>query len=63
LNKVLEENKKLRKRVKDLEERMDFVEDDINKMDTYHRRNNIEVQGLPSAIQGEQLETTIRAIT
>ena len=63
LEKVLSENKQLKKKVKDLEERLDFVEDDINKLDTYTRRNNIEVQGIPSAVQDDGLETIVKAIS
>ena len=61
LNRVLEENKNLKKKVRDLEERL-FVENDINKLDTYTRRNNIEVHGIPSAIEGEALEITVKEV-
>ena len=50
LDVVLQENKSLKARVKDLEERVNQVESDINQSDTYIRRNNIEIQGIPSTI-------------
>lgn len=62
VNKVLEENKKLKSRNNDLERRLADVEYDINKTESYIRRNNIEIQGIPNDISNDSLEQTIISV-
>ena len=64
LTKVLEDNRKLRKRVEKLEEDKEELYDSIsevqrnlNKQDQYSRRNNIELSGIPHSVNN--LEETV----
>ena len=64
LKKVLEDNRKLRKRVEKLEEDKEELYDSIsevqrnlNKQDQYSRRNNIELSGIPHSVNN--LEETV----
>ena len=59
LDKVLEENKRLSKRVKDLEESVFYIENDINEIERYTRRNNMEIYGIPANIDPSKLEETV----
>ena len=57
---MLKENKALKSRIKKLEERVFQVELDTSRQDTYIRRNNIEIQGIPSAVTN--LEETVISV-
>ena len=50
------ENLKFQQRVEKLENRISQVESDLNKKDQYNRRNNIEIQVVPSDIGDDSLE-------
>ena len=65
---ILEENKKLKDRVRDIEENKK-LEDDLGeielmvvKQDRYSRRNNIETGGIPEHFDDEHLEEASLAI-
>ena len=58
-DRLVDDNKKLRKKVNDLEERILDVENDINQTDNYIRRNNIEIHGIPVNVKDEKLEETV----
>ena len=60
---ILEENKKLKEHVHNIEEENKKLEDDlvdielmVVKQDRYSRRNNIEIGGIPEHFNDEQLE-------
>ena len=53
------ENLKLQQKVEKLENRISQVESDLNKKDQYNRRNNIEIQGIPSDISDDSLENKV----
>ena len=66
---ILEENKKLKERVRNIEEINKNLEEDlvdmevaVAKQDRYSRRNNIEIAGIPDHIDGDQLEDVAIAI-
>ena len=66
---ILEENKKLKERVKNIEEINKNLEEDfadmevaVAKQDRYSRRNNIEIGGIPDHFDGDQLEDVAIAI-
>ena len=66
---ILEDNKKLKQRVVNIEEINRKLEDDladmeieIAKQDRYSRRNNIEIGGIPDKFDDDQLEEVAIAI-
>ena len=66
---IIEESKKLKERIIDIEEMNKKLEDDladieflVAKQDRYSRRNNIEVGGIPDNFQGEELENVAVSI-
>lgn len=66
INRLLNENKRLKKHIEEIEtqnyEQMDELEDNMRSLmaqqDRYSRRNNIEISGIPSEIDNECLEET-----
>ena len=66
---IIEENKKLKERIINIEEINKKLEDDlidfeviVAKQDRYSRRNNIEIGGIPVNFEGEQLENVAVSI-
>ena len=53
------ENLKLQQKVEKLENRISELESDLNKKDQYNRRNNIEIQGIPSDIGDDSQEDKV----
>ena len=53
------ENLKLQQKVEKLENRISELESDLNKNNQYNRRNNIEIQGIPSEIGDDSLEDNV----
>ena len=53
------ENLKLQQKFEKLENRIYKLESDLNKKDQYNRRNNIEIQGIPSDINDNYLEDKV----
>ena len=53
------ENLKLQQKFEKLENRIYELESDLNKKDQYNRRNNIEIQGIPSDINDNFLEDKV----
>ena len=53
------ENLNFQQKVEKLENRMSELESDLSKKDQYNRRNNIEVQGIPSDIGDDFLEDKV----
>ena len=53
------ENLKLQQKVEKLETRISELESDLNKKDQYNRRNNIEIQGIPSDIGDNSTEDKV----
>ena len=54
-----EDNLKLQKKVESLEEQLSENITNINKIDQYNRRNNIEIQGIPSSVSDNDLEKKV----
>ena len=51
-----EDNLKMQRKVETLEEQLAENDAYINKLDQYNRRNNIEIQGIPSSVSDDALE-------
>ena len=58
ITNLINENKKLRKRVLELEDRIDDAQDDIadlevhsHQLEQYTRRNNLEISGIPKDVK------------
>ena len=52
---LVRENRDLHKRVKTLEDRLLTLEKQYNNTDQNHRKNNIEIEGIPAYVTDEQL--------
>ena len=52
-------NQRLRKKVSDLQKKIYSAEENINSLEQYGRRNNIEITGTPESIENEKLEETV----
>ena len=66
---IIEENKKLKERVNNIEEVSKKLDDDladieivVDRKDRYSRRNNIEIGGIPDHFHGDQLENVAISI-
>ena len=53
------ENLKFQQKVASLETSISKLEIDCNKQDQYSRRNNLEIQGIPSTMSGDMLEEKV----
>ena len=53
------ENQRLRKKVSDLQKKIYSAEENINSLEQYGRRNNIEITGIPESVENEKLEETV----
>lgn len=53
------ENQRLRKKVNDLQKKIISSEENINSLEQYGRRNNIEISGIPESVEDKKLEETI----
>ena len=53
------ENQRLRKKVSDLQKKIYSAEENINSLEQYGRKNNIEITGIPESIENEKLEETV----
>ena len=56
IDTVKEKNLKLQNKVKKLEEQLLETDQKNNNLDQYSRRNNLEIQGIPSNIIDDELE-------
>ena len=56
IDAVKEKNLKLQNKVKKLEEQLLGIDQKNNHLDQYSRRNNLEIQGIPSNIIDDELE-------
>lgn len=63
IQNLLEENKRLRKKIEKLESKNDDVQEDLveverhsHNLDQYTRRNNIEISGIPNSVKDKDLE-------
>ena len=59
INEITQENRQLHKRVKTLEERLVKLEKLFNNTDQNHRKNNVEVDGIPSSVSDRELRTVV----
>ena len=53
------ENERLRKKVDDLENKIEIIESDHNALEQYGRRNNIEITGIPNSVSDQNLEKEV----
>ena len=53
------ENQRLRKKVSDLQKKIYSAEENINSLEQYGRRNNIEITGIPESVENEKFEETV----
>ena len=58
INTLKDDNKKLHSKIEDLEKKLYETELSFNRLDQYNRRNNIEIQGIPSNVADEDKFTT-----
>ena len=59
IDTLKEDNAQLRNKVELLEKKLTEVEISCNNLKQYTRRNNIEIQGIPSQITDEKLEEKV----
>ena len=59
ISKLVEENLSLRSRVRTLEQRMLALKQTTYKMDQNHRKNNIELDGIPGNIKDDNLKQNV----
>ena len=59
ISKLVEENLSLRSRVRTLELRMVALEKTTNKMDQNHRKNNVELDGIPGSVKDDELTDNV----
>ena len=59
INALKGDNQNLHSKVEDLEIKLHETELCLNRLDQYNRRNNIEIQGIPSNVTDEVLEDTV----
>ena len=59
INALKEENKLLKSKVLNLEHKLSQSEAHINSLDQYNRRNNLEIQGIPSNVSDDALEDKV----
>ena len=57
--KILKRIKKLERRCDDTEERVYHNETDLNKLNQYSRRENLEIVGIPKHIKHDELENHV----
>ena len=53
------ENHRLRNKVTNLQKKIYSAEENINSLEQYGRRNNIEITGIPESVENEKLEETV----
>ena len=53
------ENERLRKKVDDLENKVETIEKDYNSLEQYGRRNNIEISGIPDSVSDQNLKKEV----
>ena len=57
-----DDNKMLQAKVKILEKKLAESEKSFNRLDQYNRRNNLEIQGIPSTVDDNVLEDKVMEI-
>ena len=62
IKNLVEENKKIQEKVKNLEEKINQVAVSTESTNQYGRRNNIEISGIPDFVKDEDLEDTVKDI-
>ena len=62
IQQLQEDNSKLKERVSCLEYQVIQLEIKINSLEQYGRRNNLEIEGIPTSISNDDLEKTAVAI-
>ena len=59
INALKDDNEKLHSKIEDLEAKLHETELSFNRFDQYDRRNNIEIQGIPSNVANEAIEDKV----
>ena len=62
INKTKVDNEKIKKKNKDLENKIYYMQQDISKMDQYSRRQNVELSGIPNSVEDTNLEKIVLEI-
>ena len=62
IDALKEENFRLQQKVQHLKNKLSNIELAENKLEQYMRRNNVEIQGIPSIVHGNLLEDKVIAI-
>lgn len=59
---ITQENRQLQKRVKTLEQRLITLEKQFNNTDQNHRKNNVEIDGVPSSVGDDDLRAVVATL-
>ena len=62
IESISTENCLLHKQVKTLEERLVKLEKQFNNTDQNHRKNNVEVEGIPSYVEDKELRSVVATL-
>ena len=62
IEEITNENRQLHKRVKTLEERLVKLEKQFNNTDQNHRKNNVEIEGIPSYVEDKELRAVVATL-
>ena len=62
IDALKEENLKLQSKVKKLEDQLLEIDQKSNNLDQYNRRNNLEIQGIPTNVTDDELEGKVTNI-
>ena len=49
----------LHQKIEKLESRISVLQSDLNKLDQYNRRNNLDIQEIPDSVPADQLEEKV----
>ena len=49
----------LHQKIEKLESRISVLQIDLNKLDQYNRRNNLDIQEIPDSVPADQLEEKV----
>ena len=49
----------LHQKIEKLESRISVLQSDLNKLDQYNRRNNLDIQEIPDSVPVDQLEEKV----
>ena len=62
IKRLQDENTCLQSKWKSLEDKVTRLEENLNRLDQYGRRNNIVLSGIPECVAGNTLEATVASV-